>query len=456
MSSGDYSLNEFLREGLETQNLNKYVSYLTEKEENFVAFDKELINIWAQGVEASIGGDQDKAAALFTAAQSLLVLLSKSKPTDLRYSLLASNANNFLNSYSLNHVTGRPTSSLLERISSNEEGVQLIFSSLTNSIQETIGATTGSENGRIKDYFIIYEKETSLDELIGNERAKLAIRSMINLRTVNPKFRRGKSNDGKMFLLLGPPGTGKTAFGEAVATFLNKKVALLKGDAFLSNQVGVGEKTIIDIFKALPDLMTDHVVLFDEADGYWPPRNSNQPGFEARLVTTALPLLQNLKRELLHIDSFLFVIANNRLDPAIERRLLKIHVELPQNDNEYSRVLETLAIKNAVTIVNYSQIGSLCLSKKISPALIEQFIEIAAVTIQTNPTSDAQNYWDDVKPENFEQSIIFTNDQTRINRYEDFLSLKLSVTSPADDKFLFRNIGPELIASVNSYNSSTT
>lgn len=142
-------------------------------------------------------------------------------------------------------------------------------------------------------------------------------------------------------LLHGPPGTGKTALGEALAERLDKPLLSKQASSLLSCWLGETEKNLRDMFdEARRD---DGVLLLDEADSFLGDRSR---------ATTHYAVLQ--ANELLtQMEAFdgIFVCTTNRLDdldPAALRRFdLKIEFK-PLEHTQRMRLIRQCCAKLGV------------------------------------------------------------------------------------------------------------
>ena len=114
--------------------------------------------------------------------------------------------------------------------------------------------------------------------------------------------------------LCGLPGTGKTAFANALARMLDKPLLEKRASDLLSAYVGETEQRICEAFEEA--LEEDAVLFIDEVDGLLANRDQAHRNWE---VTQVNELLEQLGEY-----PGVVVIASNRMqamDPAVQRRI---------------------------------------------------------------------------------------------------------------------------------------
>lgn len=113
----------------------------------------------------------------------------------------------------------------------------------------------------------ILEKNTHVtwDHIAGLSSAKKTIKELIILPLMRPDIFRGIRTPSKGVLLFGPPGTGKTMIGKAIAHESNSTFFSISSSTLTSKWVGESEKMVRTLF-ALAAIHQPSVVFIDEID----------------------------------------------------------------------------------------------------------------------------------------------------------------------------------------------
>jgi len=173
------------------------------------------------------------------------------------------------------------------------------------------------------------------DEIVGQEEAKRLIREMVVWPVLNPGLFSGKRTPPKGLLLFGPPGTGKTMLGRAIASNIKATFFNISASSLTSKWIGEGEKLVKALFT-VAGCMQPSVVFMDEIDSLLSARKGEGEHEASRRLKTEL-LVQiegcdpsSAERRLLLVG------ATNRpeeLDEAARRRMPKqLYIPLPGAD----------------------------------------------------------------------------------------------------------------------------
>lgn len=88
----------------------------------------------------------------------------------------------------------------------------------------------------------------SWDSIAGLEFAKKTINEIIVYPMLNPDIFTGLRAPPKGLLLFGPPGTGKTMIGKAIASECDATFFSVSASSLTSKWVGEGEKLVKTLF----------------------------------------------------------------------------------------------------------------------------------------------------------------------------------------------------------------
>ncbi len=162
------------------------------------------------------------------------------------------------------------------------------------------------------------KKEVTMNDVVGLESAKKAIREAIQLPLLHPELVKKydiKSING--VLLFGPPGNGKTMLMKAVANEMGGICMLEISGAELSEQgIDKATATIKEIFNRAKE-NAPSVIFIDELDGVFPKR-AGASEIGVQITSEMLNEIDGLKQ----LANVVVIGATNRpdmLDPAILR-----------------------------------------------------------------------------------------------------------------------------------------
>ncbi|EFJ26573.1 hypothetical protein SELMODRAFT_35516, partial [Selaginella moellendorffii] len=110
----------------------------------------------------------------------------------------------------------------------------------------------------------IMERDSNVrwDDIAGLDHAKKSVTEMVIWPLLRPDIFRGCRSPGKGLLLFGPPGTGKTTIGKAIAGELK---ATFFSSSLTSKWIGEGEKLVRALF-GVASCRTPAVIFIDEVD----------------------------------------------------------------------------------------------------------------------------------------------------------------------------------------------
>jgi len=171
------------------------------------------------------------------------------------------------------------------------------------------------------------------DDIAGQEEAKSLVQELVVWPLLNPGLFTGARRPARGVLLFGPPGTGKSLLGRAVATNVKARFFSVSASSLTSKWIGEGEKLVRTLF-AVAGLVEPSVIFLDEIDALLSARRGDGGEHEAsrRMKTELLVQMEGVGPESAS-RRVLVVGATNRpeeLDEAARRRLPKqLYLPLP-------------------------------------------------------------------------------------------------------------------------------
>ncbi|XP_073676354.1 ATPase family gene 2 protein homolog A [Garra rufa] len=188
-----------------------------------------------------------------------------------------------------------------------------VCSSTTLSVCDPAERDEGEEGG---------EGSKVTYSMIGGLSGQLqVIRETIELPLKHPElFRNYGIPPPRGVLLYGPPGSGKTMIGRAVANEVGAHMSVINGPEIMSKFYGETESRLRQIFTQASQRQPA-IIFIDELDALCPKREGAQNEVEKRVVATLLTLMDGIGSEG-HSGQLLVLGATNRphaLDPALRR-----------------------------------------------------------------------------------------------------------------------------------------
>jgi len=187
----------------------------------------------------------------------------------------------------------------------------------------------------------------TFEDVAGLDGAKRAITEMVIWPMRRPDLFVGLRRLAKGMLLFGPPGTGKTMIGRAIASSCDATFFAISASSLTSKWIGESEKLVRTLF-AVAGHREPSIVFVDEVDSLLSQRSADENEASRRLKTEFLVQLEGVDSSKA-AERVLVVGATNKpheLDEAARRRFVKrFYVPLP--DAAARRVLfRTLLAKN--------------------------------------------------------------------------------------------------------------
>lgn len=198
------------------------------------------------------------------------------------------------------------------------------------------------------------------EDIAGLEHAKKCVTEMVIWPLLRPDIFKGCRSPGKGLLLFGPPGTGKTMIGKAIAGEAKATFFYISASSLTSKWIGEGEKLVRALF-GVASCRQPAVIFVDEIDSLLSQRKSDGEHESSRRLKTQFLI------EMEGFDSgneqLLLIGATNRpqeLDEAARRRLSKrLYIPLPSTEAR-SWIVKNLLEKDGLLTLSIEDISSIC------------------------------------------------------------------------------------------------
>jgi len=167
------------------------------------------------------------------------------------------------------------------------------------------------------------EDEEKLDDVgyddIGGCKGQLAlIREMVELPLRHPQlFKNLGIKPPRGVLLYGPPGSGKTLIGRAVANETGANFYIINGPEIMSKMAGESESNLRKMFQQAEE-NAPSIIFMDEIDSIAPKREKTNGEVEKRIVSQLLTLMDGINQR----AQIVVIACTNRpnsIDPALRR-----------------------------------------------------------------------------------------------------------------------------------------
>merc|ERR1711935_44362 len=167
------------------------------------------------------------------------------------------------------------------------------------------------------------EDEEHLDDVgyddIGGCKGQLAlIREMVELPLRHPQlFKNLGIKPPRGVLLYGPPGSGKTLIGRAVANETGANFYIINGPEIMSKMAGESESNLRKMFQQAEE-NAPSIIFMDEIDSIAPKREKTNGEVEKRIVSQLLTLMDGINSR----AQVIVIACTNRpnsIDPALRR-----------------------------------------------------------------------------------------------------------------------------------------
>uniref|UniRef100_A0A8I7BE04 AAA+ ATPase domain-containing protein n=1 Tax=Hordeum vulgare subsp. vulgare TaxID=112509 RepID=A0A8I7BE04_HORVV len=197
------------------------------------------------------------------------------------------------------------------------------------------------------------------DDIAGLDHAKKCVTEMVIWPLLRPDIFRGCRSPGRGLLLFGPPGTGKTMIGKAIAGEAKATFFYISASSLTSKWIGEGEKLVRALF-GVACCRQPAVIFVDEIDSLLSQRKSDGEHESSRRLKTQFLI------EMEGFDSgneqILLIGATNRpqeLDEAARRRLTKrLYIPLPSSARTW--IIRNLLEKDGLFKLSEEETGVIC------------------------------------------------------------------------------------------------
>ncbi|KAI3520680.1 hypothetical protein L1887_10130 [Cichorium endivia] len=198
------------------------------------------------------------------------------------------------------------------------------------------------------------------DDIAGLHHAKKCVNEMVIWPLLRPDIFKGCRSQGRGLLLFGPPGTGKTMIGKAIAGEAKATFFYISATSITSKWIGEGEKLVRALF-AVARCRQPAVIFVDEIDSLLSQRGSYSELESSRRIKTQFLI------EMEGFDSgneqVLLIGATNRpqdLDEAARRRLTKrFYIPLPSSEAR-AWIIKNLLDKEGLFKLSPKDIDIIC------------------------------------------------------------------------------------------------
>ncbi|CAA0824634.1 P-loop containing nucleoside triphosphate hydrolases superfamily protein [Striga hermonthica] len=198
------------------------------------------------------------------------------------------------------------------------------------------------------------------DDIAGLEHAKKCVTEMVIWPLLRPDIFKGCRSPGRGLLLFGPPGTGKTMIGKAIAGEAKATFFYISASSLTSKWIGEGEKLVRALF-GVASCRQPAVIFVDEIDSLLSQRKSEGEHESSRRLKTQFLI------EMEGFDSgaeqILLIGATNRpqeLDEAARRRLTKrLYIPLPTSEAR-AWIIKNLLAKDGLFNLSNGDTDTIC------------------------------------------------------------------------------------------------
>ncbi|GAB2278466.1 Fidgetin-like protein 1 [Dionaea muscipula] len=198
------------------------------------------------------------------------------------------------------------------------------------------------------------------NDIAGLDHAKKCVTEMVVWPLLRPDIFKGCRAPGRGLLLFGPPGTGKTMIGKAIAGEAKATFFYISASSLTSKWIGEGEKLVRALF-GVASCRQPAVIFVDEIDSLLSQRKSDgEHEASRRLKTQFLIEMEGFDSG---TEQILLIGATNRpqeLDEAARRRLTKrLYIPLPSSEAR-AWIIRNLLEKDGLFELSKEDISNVC------------------------------------------------------------------------------------------------
>jgi cell division protease FtsH len=182
------------------------------------------------------------------------------------------------------------------------------------------GGLTGGFSKSGARRYDVSDKPVTFADVAGLEGVKNELQEVVEFLRNPAKFQRLGARVPKGILLMGPPGTGKTMLGRAVAGEAGVPFYSINGSEFIQMFVGVGAGRVRDLFSTAKETAPS-ILFIDEIDAVGRHRGTGVGGGHDEREQTLNQILSEMDG-FTQTESVIVLAATNRpdvLDPALLR-----------------------------------------------------------------------------------------------------------------------------------------
>ncbi|KAK1733516.1 fidgetin-like protein 1 [Skeletonema marinoi] len=183
---------------------------------------------------------------------------------------------------------------------------------------------------KINNEIVVTGQEVTFDDIAGLEDTKNTVKEMLIYPMKRPDLFTGLRTCPKGLLLFGPPGTGKTMIGKAIAHESGATFFSISASSLKSKWIGEGEKLVKTLF-AVASYQSPSVVFIDEVDSMLTQRKSDEDEASRSMKNEFLVQLDGAGNETKgHVIVIGATSLPHELDDAARRRFVKrLYFPLP-------------------------------------------------------------------------------------------------------------------------------